>query len=225
MNLQELFDDFNKIEQKKEKLQREIKFLDKMKETRLEILEKSILFNGNVVIALANLMSKKEKEKYVPFIYNRILYLFVGDKYNVDNYYVGITKYDNIRTLEKGDNIENLLESGCVYPMFLSEYDVSDETVVTDKFVSLYFPFSKPKNNIVTFKYLLDEYNISSFFPLVKIIDFNFENFEYIKDFIRYLIDLQIQNNGKKLTYDEMNSAIYEFLNMNTEKVKKITRK
>ena len=129
-----------------------------------------------------------------------------------------------IKTLEKGDNIESLLESGCVYPMFLSEYDVSDETLVTDKFVSLYFPFSKPKNNIVTFKYLRDEYNISAFYPLLKIIDFNFENFEYIKDFIRYLIDLQIQNNGKRLTYEEMINAVYEFLNLEQEDVKKRIR-
>jgi len=224
MNLQELFSDFDEIQQKKEKLQREIMFLDKLKETRLEILRSSIIFESYVVNAIAKLMSKKENERYVPFVYNRILHLFASDDYNVDNYYVGITKYDNVRTLEKGDNIRNTLESGGVYTMFLIESDISDEDEKTDKYVSMYDSFSKSNNGMVLFKFLSEEYNINSSHSHTIISRCNFEGHEYVKDYIRYLVDLQVQNNGKRLTYEEMINAIYEFLNMNNEEVKKLIR-
>ena len=38
------------------------------------------------------------------------------------------------------------------------------------------------------------------------------------KDFINYLFELQIQNNGKHLTYEEMQKAMYDFLGKELQK-------
>lgn len=225
MNMKELFDDFNEIQEKKERLQREIKFLDKMKETRLEILRNSVVFDVSVVKAIAKLMSKKENEKYVSFIYNRISHLFTSDNYNVDNYYVGITKYDNVSDLKKGEIINDLLESDEVYSIFLIECDLSEENDEKEKFVSMYDSLSSLKNNVILFKFLFEEYPINGSYPNSKISKCNFEGHEYVKDYIRYLTSLQVQNGGRRLTYNEMNSAIYEFLNMNKEDAKKRIKK
>lgn len=223
MNIKELFDDFNEIEQKKERLQREIKFLDKMKETRLEILRNSVIFDVSIVKAIANLLSIKEKDKYNVFMYGMATDLFVDGNSSVDNNYVGITSNRNIKALEHGKSLKELLDTGEIYTIFLYNIDLSEDDTRSIKYIGLYDCLNDRK--FISFKYLLDEYiQFSSYFPF-RSCHCNFDNHEYVKDYIRFLCDRQIQNNGKRLTYDEMNSAIYEFLNMNKEEVKRIIRK
>ena len=149
--------------------------------------------------------------------------LFVDGNSSVDNNYVGITSNRNIEALEHGKSLKEFLDTGEIYTIFLYNTDLSEDDTRDIKYIGLYDCLNDRK--FISFKYLLDEYiQFSSYFPFSS-CHCNFDNHEYVKDYIRFLCDRQIQNNGKRLTYDEMNSAIYEFLNMNKEDVKKIIRK
>ena len=69
----------------------------------------------------------------------------------------------------------------------------------------------------LTYQFLVDKYEVKGV-TYEQTIDF--EEYSYIKDFIMYLAELQIEQNGKHLQYDEMIQAIADFCRQNQIKPK-----
>lgn len=168
-----------------------------MKSNKLD----NILFKPiDLIKVLEQLVSIKENKKYVAMTD------FVWDEYN------RIFQYAVLCDASDKDYKEH-------YILKLNELNSPKYIVVYNKArvsnVMLY-------RTRMTYRFLLDKYHIENFIFPISCQNMEFENYIYIKDFICYLAELQI-NNNKYLTYDEMVESLSKFLNKNS-KIKKLKK-
>lgn len=83
------------------------------------------------------------------------------------------------------------------------------------------------KNKEVTFTYLIQLYNIDHSFNKdeYNVSDFDFKDYEYVKEFIAFIAMLQIKNGGKHLSSDKILAAVNDFIILKKNKPKKRIKK
>ena len=174
----------NRIEQ----LEKELSKLQNEKKDLTEIILKSISFVPNdLADAISYLVRTKEGKKYSPIEGT----WFVGSKE---------MRYLVLCDEKQSVNPNIYLCEPETIKIFFDRYTISQS-------LSLDY-------NSLTFEHLLEKYNIDSE-QWVRSINFSeFECHPYIKDFISYLAELQIENNGKLLSKKEMRVAVSSFVSI-----------
>lgn len=215
MNSEELK---NRLEDIKKQM-RSFKRLE-IEEHRLsEIYHSSMFFNiEDIIMILARLIELVEKKKYYPVVVeeaftSEIHGYFTGDK--ARNY--AIVHADNWD--EAFSKITDYIHSSLI--------NLDDDNPIVIGAV-LYNTYQKTTFNHdgldITFKRLLDKYSDGNKKKYEKCCQEDFRKYEYVNDFIEYLFDLQVQNNGRHLTYDEMQVALNDFLKLEKDKPKTKSR-
>lgn len=220
MNTKKLFDELNETRSRISKIKEgEAKLfeLEKKEKELWKILVRSSLFDKKIIWTISELMSRIEKEDYVPF---RLKY---KNKKTLTEY-IGITEYKNIIEMNDPKSIDKLpnkyiivtdeihyieKRQGDNYCYAVPIYNVS-ELSGSDKRDNQHHTFAK--SNIL-FKFILD--GINAIYPFSDIASYSiceFSEHKYVRDYIEYLFDLQVQNNGKQLSYDEMQGVINNFI-------------
>lgn len=98
---------------------------------------------------------------------------------------------------------------------------LEDENDIKDASVREYNLDNDYSKRLFTFEFLLREIDSSAYTYPVRICKSNFNEYNYVQGYIRYIFDLQIQKNDYiKLSYDEMKNAINDYLELEKEKIK-----
>lgn len=220
MNTKKLFDELNETRAKisRIKLEKAKLFeLEKKEKELWKILIRSTMFDKKIIWTISELMSRIEKEEYSPF---RLEY---KNKETLIEY-IGVTECKNITEMKNVESIDKLSNKyiivadeahyikkrhGDNYCYAVPIYDVL-ELSGSAKRDNKHHIFAK--SNIL-FKFILD--GINAIYPFSDIAGYStceFLEHKYVRDFIEYLFDLQVQNNGKQLSYDEMQVALNDFI-------------
>ena len=169
-----------------------------------EIIKASASFNiSDITNVLAKLISFKEKKNYIPVIYS-------NNNWDMIKFFAAIMEdfmFDNYR---------------------MYKYDSSRESFVSTMiggeqigFIDIYHSINDAGNlnkKIVFGRLLLGGFNIECDPNYVTYR--NFSLYPYVNQFIDYLFELQLINDGKQLTYEEMVVALNKFLELEKDKPK-----
>ena len=79
--------------------------------------------------------------------------------------------------------------------------------------------YERDDKNFITFDFLLNNFGIRNACQAIY-SRYDFYDYPYVQNFIIYLFNLQVQNQGKTLTYDEMHKALNDFLALEETKTK-----
>lgn len=166
----------------------------------------SVLFNAiNLTKIIAELISDKEKQPYEPLILDV-------------HFSNGFSR--KIFIISKSENKEDIC---CYQKEFYSEETIN---FCCDNYYSIYIgsicyedthekEFNSDHNLPqidLTFSFLLYEQKIQLPVNNDCIESMcKFLGYEYIKNFVEYLFELQFKNNGKQLSYEEMHQAMIDF--------------
>lgn len=190
-----------------------------------DVVNKSAIFDETIVMYIAQLISYKEdRETFLPFIYQKKS-MFFG--INIGQPYVCIAPCDNIIEFMRNvdDNPDAFFQSKLGYRIF-KKGTVAVEENTRDISVSYYSYNNNPKyREKIIFEFLLDDYNIKNIYPVSVFPPSlcNFEDFDYVQDYIKYLFNLQIKNYGKQLSSDEMKKSLNDYLEIDKEKNRVLT--
>ena len=176
-----------------------------------EILKKSARFDESLVFLIAELMTYKEDYPYSPFIYEESE-VFLGTNFKNSN--VGIASDDIISDYMDNNIVINndFFDNKLGFIVFEKE-SVVVENEIENKIIDFYdFKETESYPREISFDFVLKNFNIKNYRT-----NYEFEDFEYVQDYISYLFELQLKNNGRHLTYDEMDQALDEFLELENE--------
>ena len=215
MNSKELINKLKEIEEKQKELKYEIRSLEKLKEDIYGHLNRYAVFDESIVVLISQLMSKKENREYIPFIYRTISIPFVDSKSDIESKYVGITDKNNIERFIESTDAEELFKDKLGYEVFFRDSDVRrNQQDRNNAFVDYYEIPKKKDRTLITFEFLLDGFGAAKHGYPVRVSKYNFEDYTYVQDFVKYLFELQIKNNGSRLMYEQMNASLNEFLEL-----------
>ncbi len=204
----------DKLVLEREELNKELENNKKRKIELCDLINRSAIFDETIVFLIAQLMSYKEKESYVPFTYKKYS-IFLGE--NIEEEYIGIAPIDNVPNFIKNNdsNLKDFFNSKQGYEIFKKKINIVDQ-VDKDKIENYYnFYDSENDRSRIVFEFLLDDYNIKNSYPtIISPSMYSFEDFEYVRDYIFYLFELQFKNSGKQLNSDEMHKALNDFLEL-----------
>jgi len=203
-----------------EKLVKEIK----TKHSQIEVLKdevyKSIYhlygcahFNNDAICKiLADLASIYEDKNYVPVKFRT--QPKQNYKYCDDYYVIDASKRDTYKELQDIDTLT--YEDGFVVGSSL--FNKSDEEN-NEHIIEMGFLIDRINNKLnLPYDYRIIQ-DINKIYYYIYSLT-SFSGREYIKDFIIHLFDLQVENNGKQLTYEEMQVALNDFLELEKDKPK-----
>ncbi len=213
MNLQDAKERIKKLEVREVKLKQALASAKSAKDDIITLLKLSSIFDESLIQIISELITTKEQEKYVPFIYNKYNSFFASSAHSSVNSCVGIAKEEYIPKFMQTDAIDNLFKQGYGYNMICINTEVVETKVEdTTTYVSLYDLNKEYSNKFFTFKFLLKEIDESEMLYPVRICETDFENFNYVQEFIRHIFDLQVQRCGSRLKYDELKEEMKKFL-------------
>ena len=191
-------------------LQNQLEDLKKKQQKLYDFINKSAIFDESIVFLIAQLISFKEKEVYTPFKYKK--YKFALKEY-IEDIYIGIAPEKKVSELMKKEKvlryIDPFFQEKLGYEIFQKDTNIVYNRSNNDN-VTYYQEIENDRKEIA-FNFLLNDYKISNSYPVATSL-YNFEDYEYVQEFIRNLFNLQIQNNGKHLTYEEMFTVMNKFL-------------
>ena len=160
-----------------------------------EICRLSLCFNvTDITKILAELISNKEEESYIPLIFE------VNDV-KCNKVIFAISK-SNSEEVSNDENNQKLIH--------IDSISRNDDDLEVDE------PYKKN----ITFKHLWQNYRVRGLDEITRLCNNDFSNYEYVNKFLEYLFDLQVQNNGKHLTYEEMQAALNKFSELERNKPK-----
>ena len=182
------------------------------------------VFDESLIQVISELLSIKEEESFVPFMYKRYTGIFTNGSCSVENDCIGIAKSEYLPMFTQTDNKEKLFNQKYGYDMICVNTELlEDEKEVVDNSVREYNLDNDYSKKVFTFEFLLDEIgSVSSAYPIC-ICKSNFDKYDYVQNYIRYIFDLQVQKSNMRLDYDEMKKAMNDYLQL--EKNKKKTKR
>ena len=180
---------------------------EKIKNAELKrLLKSSLTFRTfDIIQIIADLLTIKENNSFGPIIYNK------GVEFN------GFRKVAISISKDFADK-----KAERKYAKYLKSVDPSEN------YIDIYYnAMCKCGPNLeklyyITFDKLLDKYDLFDDYALDSTIlcHTDFKNYEYVNEFIEYLFDLQVQNDGRQLTYEKMQKALNDFLELEKDKPK-----
>ena len=221
MDAKEAIKKLNELAEESDKLKIELDNLNRTEEDILTLLKISSVFDESLVEIVANLLTTMEKDDYVPFIYEKYSELFTNPEILVASKCIGITKYKNIPLFSESENLDELLKKQCGYDIcVLHQQSINEKDERKKPYIGLYSKTKDYNKTVFTFNFLLKSFgNVDPYYP-VRISYTDFNEFNYVQNYIRYIFDLQVERNGKRLNYEELKEALDEFLKLDKAKVK-----
>ena len=224
----DLTERFNNLKKVKRELTKELGIIS-MKERHLhQFINNCAAFNGAIIFIIAELMSHKEGRKITPIIYKRFREGGCYPPAYYDSTFVGIAlEEDAISFAEsKSENIDLFLAQKLGYELYqiavgeITKYRYKVDWVINNY---NYSDYEKDKR-MITFGFLLNNYGIRNE-STATYSRYDFRDYDYVQDFIIYLFNLQVKNHGKHLTYDDMQKALNDFLELEKNVPKTKTKK
>ncbi len=207
-------------------MQKELDFNKRKYDEICDLLNKSAIFDDKVIFIISDLMSYYEGVTYAPFIYSKTNVFFKG---YMEVLYVGIAPEDNIisfmnnETNITNDNIDKFFQQKRGYEIFQFGSN-ANRINKEDRIISLYdFREDDDNKKLVAFPFLLNNYNVDYTYPFTTSL-YNFEDYEYVRDFMSYLFELQVKNSGKMLTYKDMTKAMDDYLELDEGFTRKLEK-
>jgi len=213
MNYDELLREINENEEKIAAIRKRFSVLknDKKKLSRLYI--SSAFFNlKDITTIIADYISYNENKPYT------VLNLKTSDPiYNSSHYAICEEEKQEI-LLKKYNNENNKIINDNNDIILIDNY--SYDSLDTDK--------EKISNRNISFIFLWSKFNFNDLdfdFYDINLCLSDFKGYEYVKDFIYYLFNLQIINNGRHLHYEELQKALQDYIKITEVKKKKRIQK
>ena len=177
--------------------------LDEKEQTLTKVIRSSSCFNiTDVTKIVAELVSKKEKTTYIPFIFDVDVCDFWG-RSHMDTFFTiaesgheMTVKHKCIDYAERSEYLQNIN-----YPFII---DVINHSKYE----------GNPRKADITFYNIVEKYTNINFDKNTRICIKNLDDCQYVTEFVNYLFELQFQNNSKHLTYEEMQVALNDFLEL-----------
>ena len=185
----------------------------------LAMLNASAIFDESLIKLIADLISIKEAENYVPFMYKKESDIFASEAFTAQNTWIGITKYKNISMYIENRDIEELFKQKYGY----NTIKISTTLANNEKekpYIGLYDIDKDYQGKLFTFEFILNQIGEVGVYYPVGVCKSDFKEFDYVRDYIKYLFDLQVERKGKRLNYEELRFALEDFLNQNKSKTK-----
>ena len=142
-----------------------------------------------------------------------------------EDLFVGIATDKNILEFinSKSDNLDDFFNSKRGYELFKKRSEVVEDPV-QDRIIMLNIIYDTERDKIV-FDFLLDDYNIKNRYNhLIASALYDFKDFEYVQNFIRYLFELQLRKNGNQLSPIEMDEALNDFMYSEEKKERELRK-
>ena len=217
MNSQELVNQINETDKKIEEYFRVIKRNNELK----DIFIKSAFFNGSYMATIiSKLISKKEGKHYIP------VHLGTYSKFKEGKPYLyGIAKqektidFNNYNSTDEDNEKVFYSDSFIPFGAFLMYKDYSNPITFDCIFNKVNIPVRVfcNSNSEVIFSENKEYYGI-------KCIN-KFEDRDYVNKYLELLFDMRVKENGRKLSYQEMDDALTEFLKSEKEEKKLVREK
>lgn len=221
MNLEESLKKIKELEIREQELKGELNSIKVESDNLSTLLNICAIFDESLIQVISELMSIKEQEHYIPFMYKNYSSVFVDADYVVQNTCIGITKKENLSIFKENRNPEELFQNKYGYAMLCLETElIGGEKEEDNSYIGVYDISKDSSRKLFTFEFLLKDFDAPTGGYPFRICKYNFDEFSYIKDYVRNLFDMQIQRRGKKLNYEEMQKVMYDFINMNENKPK-----
>ena len=181
-------------------------------QAKLKVFEDSMYFNVcDITKILAKLVSNKEKDSYYPVFY---------DDRNLGHHFDAALNFAIVRAEDEEQAYRK-------FSNFYNNESVSFDGQEPILIGTVYYIYCTKVGKVrdpykvdIAFKALLSEYNVADILSKEGICLYNFKDYQYINYFIKYLYILQVQNNGKHLTYEKMQVALNDFLSKEKDKPK-----
>lgn len=196
--------DLESIDFELRSLQERLDHLEARKKELEDISESSKVFNADdITNIMTRLMTKKEDTKYISFI-------------SIRNGFLSSTYFYAISRKEKASEYESELKK-CYTDADLLKYKKLDDLVFIcrEHYDEVDLRHLNLEERKITFEFLKMKPQVND--ESVRICDSDFGNFDYLYVFIEYLYDLQVRNNGKQLSLEEMGNALDRFLKMDDD--------
>ena len=221
MNLKETMNRIKEMENRECELKEELISLENERTDMITRLNLCAVFDESLIQVISELLSIKEEENFVPFMYKSYTGIFTNGAYSVENDCIGIAKSEYLPMFNQTDNKEKLFNQKYGYDMICVNTELlEDEKEVVDNSVREYNLDNNYSKKVFTFEFLLDEIgSVSSAYP-IRICKSNFDEYDYVQNYIRYIFDLQVQKNNMRLDYDEMKKAMNDYLQLEKNKRK-----
>lgn len=182
----------------------------------IDLIKRSAIFDESIIFFISKLISMKEQKNFIPFIYKRYRQCGCYPKLYDEEINIGMASETNIIEFMKNEDnkLDKFFLQKLGYELFeRNRYLVSSIKDNENTIIGYYdYNVSRDNEERITFKFLLNNYGIDSLFPYSVILSrYDFDDYHYVKDFINYLFDLQLQNNGKQLNSEEMHNAMNNY--------------
>lgn len=221
----ELIEAFNNIREEKKEIKKKLKTVS-IKESELNyFINQCAIFDESIIFAISQLLTYKEGKRFMPIIYKKFRHCCCYPPMYSEDTFIGIAPDENITdfVMSKSDNIDRFLGLGLGYEIYhKSTGNITEYKYDTAGWIINYYNFcdyERDDKNFITFAFLLNNFGIRNACQTTY-SRYDFYDYEYVQNFIIYLFNLQVQNKGRILTYDEIHKALNDFLALEENKTK-----
>lgn len=221
----ELTEKFNNIKEEKKEIKKKLQTVS-IKESELnKFINQCAIFDKSIIFPILHLLTYKEGKRFMPIIYKKFRQCCCYPPMYCEDTFIGIAPDENITdfVMSKSNNIDRFLGLKLGYEIYhKSTGNITEYTYDTAGWIINYYNFcdyERDEKNFITFDFLLNNFGIKNACQAAY-SRYDFYDYEYVQNFIIYLFNLQVQNQGKPLTYDEMHKALNDFLALEETKTK-----
>lgn len=222
----ELTEIFNNLKEEEKELNSKLLTIS-IKEYNLnKFINKCAIFDESIIFSISELLSYKEGKQFIPIIYKKFRQCSYYPSMYSEDIFIGIALEENVMDFvrNKSENIDRFLGLGLGYEIYqrtsgpVTKYRYGD----TEKWIIKDYnlcDYEKSDKKEISFDFLLNFFDIKNQLP-ASLSYYDFIDYPYVRDFIIYLFNLQVQHAGKKLTYEEMHKALNDFMAVEETKPK-----
>lgn len=218
----DIYDELSLLRNLEEQARNQLEFIKDQRIEKTDRICKSAMFDEYILVLITKLMSLYEKENYKTFLYKEYQTVKMNPKTKVEDYYIGIASEDNLNNLinQNDYDLADFFNNKQGFEIMYKKSDMKKTDEEKSQIVGDYhYDAESETNKPINFKFLLMEFNVHSKFSYLSSV-YDFEDFNYIQDFISYIFELQYINNGEMLTCDELNNAFDNYLSLSQKKDK-----
>ena len=222
----EITEKYKSIKEKKNELENQYKAISNEEKELKDFIERCAVFDEAIVFSISQLLSYIEKRRFVPVVYKIYRESSIYPPMYTEDTYVGVAPQDNVEDFFKNesDNVDRFLELQFGYSLYQKSsnttvskyrYDTSGPSIGWYNYVD----YERDEKKFITFNFLLRNYGLGDS-KYATCSEYNFYAYDYVRDFITYIFNLQVENNGRILTYDEIHDALNKFLELEEDKIR-----
>ena len=217
-------DELSLLRNLEEQAKNQLEFIKDQRIEKIDRICKSAMFDEYILVLITKLMSLYEKENYKTFLYKEYQTVKINPTTKMEDYYIGIASEDNLSSfMNQNDyDLADFFNNKQGFEIMYKKSDMKKTDEEKSQIVGDYhYDAESETNKLINFKFLLMEFNVHSKFSYLSSV-YDFEDFDYVRNFIRFLFEKQYENYGKMLSVNEMNNAFDNYLSLSQKKDKTI---